>query len=162
MNLPGAPLQYVRDIWQGILNELRRVDAAENAKVDRANRFVGAQTIAAALDIQQQLAVSGDITPAQITASQNDYNPSGLLTASTLRLSSDASRNITGLVGGSDGRVVFILNVGTNAIVLTNADVLSSAANRFQFSANITLNADQSAVLQYDATSSRWRCIGKS
>lgn len=31
MNLPGAPLQYVRDIWQGILNEIRRADQ-ENFK----------------------------------------------------------------------------------------------------------------------------------
>jgi hypothetical protein len=103
--------------------------------------------------------LSADITPAQITADQNDYNPTGLSTASTLRLSSDASRNITGLAGGADGRVLLLHNVGANAIVLKDESASSTAANRFALSADITLAADQVAVVQYDSTSSRWRAI---
>ena len=45
MNFAPAPLQYVRDVWQGILNEIKRVDGQENAKRDRANTFRGDQTI---------------------------------------------------------------------------------------------------------------------
>ncbi len=48
----------------------------------------------------QSFALTGDISPSQITSNQNDYNPTGLSGASTLRLSTDASRNITGLQGG--------------------------------------------------------------
>ena len=104
-------------------------------------------------------ALSGDISPSQITADQNDYNPTGLSSASTLRLTSDASRNVTGLQGGADGRVLVLHNVGSNNIVLKDDSASSTAGNRFALSADITLGVDQAAVLQYDSTSSRWRCF---
>lgn len=113
-------------------------------------------------DLKRGIKFSGDITPSQITSNQNDYNPTDLAIASTLRLSSDASRNITGLQGGSDGRLMLVINVGSNNIVLKNADINSSAANRFLFGADITLAADQAASLQYDAISARWRARGLS
>lgn len=113
-------------------------------------------------NLPQNIQFSGDISPAQITSSQNDYNPTGLSTASVLRLDTDASRNITGLAGGADGRVIIIHNVGANAIVLKDEDAGSSAANRFALNADVTLVADECAVLQYDSTSSRWRMVGGS
>jgi len=88
-------------------------------------------------------ALTGDISPSQITSNQNDYSPTGLSTASTLRLTTDASRNITGLAGGADGRIIIIHNVGTNAIVLVDESSLSTDANRFALSADVTLNAAQ-------------------
>lgn len=106
------------------------------------------------------LAYAGDITPSQITADQNDYNPTGLSAAAVLRLSSDASRNITGLQGGSDGRVLWLYNIGANPIVLIDESGSSSAANRFAFDGNLTLAADTGCQIQYDATSSRWRLSG--
>ena len=122
-----------------------------------ANTWSGAQAAAAKLDIQQDVYFSGDISPTQITADQNDYNPTGLAASSVLRLNSDASRNVTGLQGGADGRVICIINVGSNPIVLKNQGASSSAANRFLFGIDITLAAEQSVRLWYDATSSRWR-----
>jgi hypothetical protein len=110
----------------------------------------------------QEFALTGDISPAQITDNQDDYSPTGLATASTLRLNTDASRNITGLAGGADGRLILIHNVGSNNIVLKDEDAGSSAANRFALNADLTLSADECAVLQYDSTSSRWRMIGGS
>jgi hypothetical protein len=158
MNFAPAPLQYVRDVWQGILNEIRRVDTVENAKRDRANTFRGSQTLAGLLDAQQDFRLSGDIAPAQITGNQDNFNPAGLSTASVLRLSTDASRNITGIQGGADGRVLILYNVGSFPIVLKN-DVTSTAANRFLFGADLTLQAGTGIALQYDGTSSRWRGI---
>ncbi len=114
-------------------------------------------TGAAKLNAGLQLA--GDISPSQITSDQDDYNPAGLAGASVLRLSTDASRNLTGLAGGADGRVAAIVNAGSNAIVLKDASTSSSAANRFAFGADVTLTAKQSAVLWYDATDSRWKLI---
>jgi len=107
------------------------------------------------------------LTPAQITSNQNDYNPTGFNNggspagASILRLSSDASRDITGLVGGVSGRLLIISNVGTNDIVLKHQNTGSTAANRFIFQAasDLTLSADASVTLWYDATTSRWRRI---
>jgi len=108
------------------------------------------------------LATRGDISPAQITANQNDYNPTGLADAVVLRLSSDAARDVTGLAGGADGRILTIHNVGSQTITLKDENAGSSAANRFALAADVILAGDDGAVLQYDSTSSRWRCIGSS
>lgn len=105
------------------------------------------------------------LTPAQITANQNDYNPNGWNNSSaapygatTMRLSSDASRNITSLTGGVSGRVAILMNVGAQNIVLKDDDgATGTAANRFQFNADITLLPEQAIMIIYDGTSSRWR-----
>lgn len=102
------------------------------------------------------------LTPAQITADQNDYAPTGLSSSSALRLSTNASRNITGLAGGIKDRMLAVLNIGSNNIVLNNANTSSVAANRFAFDADLTLSAGQSCILWYDTTSSRWRCVANS
>lgn len=105
-------------------------------------------------------ALTADITPTQLTANTNDYAPTGLDTANTLRLSTDASRDLTGLTGGSDGRLMIVHNVGSNALVLKNESASSTAANRFALGgADVTLAANQSVTLQYDSTSSRWRSV---
>lgn len=104
--------------------------------------------------------LTGDLSPSQVTADQNDYNPTGLSTASVLRLSSDASRNITGLSGGGDGRVIAIVNVGANPVTLRDENSSSAAANRFALGADFLLNAKQGAVLWYDSTDSRWKLLG--
>jgi hypothetical protein len=117
----------------------------------------------AAIDATGTLKLSGDISPAQITSNQNDYNPTGLSTASVLRLNTDASRNITSLQGGADGRIVVIVNVGSQALVIKDDDgSTGTAVNRFALSGDITINGDEAAIFIYDSTSSRWRCIGKS
>lgn len=107
-----------------------------------------------------QICFLSDVSPAQITADQNDYSPTGLSAASVLRLNSDAARNITGLAGGSDGRVVIIFNVGSFNIVLKDESASSSASNRFALKADITISTDGSALLVYDETTLRWRCAG--
>ncbi len=103
--------------------------------------------------------LNGVISPAQITANQNDYSPAGLSGAAVLRLSSDASHNITGLAAGANGSLLTLVNVGSNAITLQNANSGSSAANRFAFSGDVTITASQAASIWYDGTSSRWRLV---
>lgn len=113
--------------------------------------------------IFEDFALSGDISPSQITSNQNDYNPTGLADASVLRLSTDASRNLTSIAGGSDGRVLLILNVGSNNLVLKDDDgATGTAGNRFALSGDITLAGDQGAIIWYDPTSSRWRLFAAS
>jgi len=105
------------------------------------------------------------LSPAQITSNQNDYNPTGFNNggapngASILRLESDAARDITGLVGGVNGRLLIVANVGAFSITLKNEDAGSTAANRFAFASDFTLNPDQSLTVWYDGVSSRWRTI---
>jgi hypothetical protein len=103
----------------------------------------------------------GELSPAQITANQNNYNPTGLATANMLRLTSDQTRKITGLAGGVHGRKVEILNVNTaqdGDLVLTFEDPASTAANRFAFENDVVLEPTEGAVLTYDGLSARWRC----
>jgi hypothetical protein len=111
------------------------------------------------LALPRGLALSGVIAPPQITANQNDYNPTGVAAASVLQLSSDASRTVTGLAGGAEGRVVSLINIGSQPIVLPDENTSSSAANRFALGANLTVAARQAAMLRYDGTASRWRLI---
>lgn len=101
-----------------------------------------------------------DISPAQITATQNDYNPTGLSTASLVRVNSDAARSITGLAGGADGRSIVIANVGAFSITLEDEDAGSTAGNRFALAGDLVMAADTAYHLEYDATSSRWRLVG--
>lgn len=116
--------------------------------------------LASDLTVQNTVTMPGDVTPSQITSNQNDYNPASLSTAHNLRLSSDASRNITGLVAGANGRELYIYNVGSFSIVLVNQSSSSTAANRFALGADVTLTASSGILLKYDTTSSRWLAIG--
>jgi len=120
----------------------------------------GTDVVPDADDLPQRVTVSGVISPSQITSNQNDYNPTGLATASVLRLSTDASRNITSIAGGAPGRLLVIHNAGSNALVLKDDDgATGTAANRLALANDVTLAADQVAVLQYDGTTARWRAI---
>jgi len=112
------------------------------------------------LDVGEAFHLSGDLTPATITADVNNYAPSGHATVSVFRLTTDASRNITGLAGGADGRVVVFHNIGGSDLVLLDENASSTAANRFAMSnTSVILPTDQSSLLQYDSTSSRWRIV---
>jgi len=104
-------------------------------------------------------ALTGDISPSQLTSNTNDWNPTGWSTASTIRFSTDASRNITGLAGGADGRIAILNNIGSQNGVIKDEDSNSTAGNRFALSADVTIGGDSTAVFQYDGTSSRWRLL---
>lgn len=123
--------------------------------------FSGGSSHAGIMRVEGDRANNADpavISPSQITANQNDYNPTGLQYANVLRLTTDASRNITGLQKGYFGRKLMVMNVGSNDIVLTDDDgATSTAANRFEFGGNILVAPSEAVELWYDTTSSRWR-----
>lgn len=103
---------------------------------------------------------SNNLTPPQITVDQNDYAPTGHLDTTVLRLDSDAIRNITGLAGGANGRLLFIENVGSFDINFSEEDVLSTLTNRFV--QGFTLAPNTSALIRYDGIIARWRTIATS
>lgn len=111
--------------------------------------------------LTSEFIVSGVISPSQITAQQDNYSPTGLSTASVLRLTSDASRDITGIALGQAGKVLLIHNIGVQNIVLKDESASSTAANRFALVGDITLTGDESTLIQYDAVSSRWRALSR-
>lgn len=107
----------------------------------------------------KSFALTGDISPAQLTSDVNDWNPAGLADASGIRVDTNGNWSMTGLAGGSDGRVVIIHYVGSFTLKLPSEHAGSTAANRLALNADITLGPNQSAPLQYDATSARWRSL---
>lgn len=105
---------------------------------------------------------TGSIAPTQLSANTNDWAPTDLATTSVIRASTDASRNLTGLSGGVDGREFEIHNVGSNALVLKDQDANSTAANRFLLGSDVTLSANQTIKLWYDLTTARWRQVSNT
>lgn len=103
--------------------------------------------------------LDGAIAPSQITADQNNYNPTGLSTASVLLLDSDARWNVTGLAGGTAGRCLLLIYVGANSLQLTDEDAASTAANRFAFSHDFPLEPGYPLLLWYDGSAARWRSV---
>ncbi len=112
--------------------------------------------------VSKSFALPGTLAPAALAANTNNYNPAGLADASTLWLTATAPVNLTGLAGGAAGRILIVVNEGTNVITLTNEDSNSSAANRFDFpgGASFRLTQDKSLLLQYDSVKARWRSVG--
>jgi hypothetical protein len=99
------------------------------------------------------------VSPTALSGNVNDYNPTGLSAARTLRIDGGAAdRNITGIAGGFNNRRLRIVNVGTtNSLVLVNNSGSSSAGNKFLLPADTTLPINTSLDLVYDGTSTVWR-----
>lgn len=117
----------------------------------------GALVNADRLSILGGFRLAEDITPSQITADQNDYNPTGLSTSAIIRLHSDATRNITGIVPPSgDGDILFLRNIGVNNIILADDDANSAATNRFYFNGDVTLAPGETFAIIYDDVENIW------
>lgn len=117
----------------------------------------GGVTINGLTEFIAAVALASPSSPTQITANQNDYAIG--TTVNTLRINSDAARDITGFASGSIGRILTVTNVGSFTITFKNESASSTAGNRFAFGADYALTAGSSMILQYDSTSSRWRKI---
>ncbi len=108
------------------------------------------------------------ITPATLTATANDYNPTGFADCNMIRQDIDANnRQITGFVAPSVGvnRIIRINNLNTSGFDLRfqHNDAGSVAANRLLLrdDANKSIKPNETAGFWYDHTSSRWRPLGR-
>jgi|JI102314A1RNA_FD_contig_81_1295135_length_2375_multi_2_in_0_out_0_2 hypothetical protein len=63
--------------------------------------------------------------------------------------------------GVCDGKMIILVNVGNYTISLKKDNTGSSAANRFSFYKDVALTTKQGITLIYDATSQRWRMVGR-
>ena len=104
------------------------------------------------------------ITPSTLTATANDYSPTGFATTNMIRQDIDANnREITGFVAPSAGvnRIIRINNINASGFDLRfqHNDAGSVAANRFYLrdDANKAIKPNETAAFWYDHTSSRWR-----
>jgi hypothetical protein len=98
------------------------------------------------------------LSPTQITAWQNNYNPSSWAnTVGVLRINSNQFHFLSGLTATTDGHTVRIFNTGSYPIGLYNQNTDSTAANRFSFDDHDVIILPQNSVeLYYDGTASRW------
>ena len=100
----------------------------------------------------------GPTTVTQIAADTNNWALGANIRH--YRVSSDASRNVTGIsIGQLTGQEFFVWNVGSFNIVFKNEDASSTAANRIltPSAADFTLVPGGIAFFVYDGTSSRFR-----
>lgn len=95
-----------------------------------------------------------------ITSQQNNFNPSGMSTANTLRITSTGTQSITGMANGSAERIYVLHNVGSGTIRLISQSSASTAANRFALSSD-TVNITPNGVMiaKYDSLASRWNVM---
>jgi hypothetical protein len=108
------------------------------------------------------------ISPAQITTDVDDYQGQGSGTAmrGLLRLDTDASRIMSGidattaLFSEADDELRLV-NIGSFDLVLGHEDVGSVATNRIvsPTGVDLVLGPDESALLWYDGTITRWRIL---
>lgn len=129
------------------------------AAVFATSPTIAAPTISGLANFSGARRDSTQSAPAQITADQNDYNPSSVVcaTSSTLIINSDAARNITGMAGGVAGCDLFLFNNGSFTITLKDGSASSSAGNKFAFGADFALGSKAAAHLKYDGSGSVWR-----
>lgn len=106
------------------------------------------------------LIVDNTINPTQITGNTNDYAPTGIVTAATIRMSASAPFDLTGVATGVNnvnGRELTIVNIGASTITIRSESASSSASNRFSLNADFALAQNMAAMFVYDGTSARWR-----
>lgn len=100
---------------------------------------------------------SGIITPTSLTGSNNNWNPTGLSTASTIRANATSSASLTGLTAQSDGRLIILQNINASTTITLNDENASSTAdNRFALGVDVVIGPKSSRLLRYDGTLSRW------
>lgn len=105
------------------------------------------------------------ISPSAIGGTVADYAPTGFASATMILQNTSSGVNMSGLAGGTSGRVLIMCNTGANGINLQNENAGSTASNRFRaLSAdNVQLagiaNGNSCAWLFYDSVVSRWRVV---
>lgn len=98
-----------------------------------------------------------EIAPPQITANQDNYNPTGMSSAAVLLLTSDAARDVTGFATGVGGRWIWVYNTGAFNVTLKH-QVTSSAANqiRGRGGADTVLTPSTGVQLYYSPSLTKW------
>jgi hypothetical protein len=107
---------------------------------------------------------AAELSAPLLTADVNDWNPRGLDTAITVRLRSDASRNITGLATTDTrrGRWILLFNGGSFDVVLKHNDPASRETYRISCpnGTDLTLQSGDSVWVMYDKLAHVWRAVG--
>jgi hypothetical protein len=99
------------------------------------------------------------LTPATFGVAQHDYDPTSWSTTTVARLTPTANVNLTGLAGGTSGRIITITNVAASFEIVIKHEITSTTTNRFTMpnSRDWTMGGGCSMSFFYDGTTTRWR-----
>ena len=103
------------------------------------------------------------ITPTTLSGNTNNYNPTGLSTASVIRISASTNISLTGIQAPSPAtnKTIFLINVGSGNVLLVRNNPASLAANQFKNNNDIMLNSNETVILWYDIVTQAWRAMGQ-
>jgi hypothetical protein len=103
----------------------------------------------------------GYIAPS-LTASVNDWAPTGLSGARTVKISSTGAYSITGMAAGSEGEEKLLNNASGSTLTLPHNSASSAAANRWYCpgAASFSLTTLRTVLVRYDGDVSRWCVVG--
>lgn len=136
---------------------------------DANNRYDIALTAVPDFAVNETFSLRGILSPAQITANQNNYNPAGLADTTIVRVSSNANNLfIGGIAGGAKGRVLIWENVGTFSLDFDHENTSSTDVNRILgvtgAAGRHSMQAGEGAVMYWDNAAAagvgRWQIIG--
>lgn len=103
------------------------------------------------------------LRPAQLTATTNNWNPTGFSTYSnqTIIFSGDGNfQTVTGLTAATrDGVTKTFRNDGTNCVVFAKQHTSSSSGNRFDFTRDLVFLPQMEATLKYDSVGADWTLV---
>jgi hypothetical protein len=100
------------------------------------------------------------ITP-EFSGEQDNWSPSGIGTATTIRFSSSSYSTITGITSGIEGRILILENNGAMPTKLASNNSNSSGTNQFGFNRNVFLSPNDAVEMIYDGTNNLWRLSTK-
>ncbi|MCA9324890.1 right-handed parallel beta-helix repeat-containing protein [Candidatus Saccharibacteria bacterium] len=129
-------------------------------------------TIAGALTVTEATTFNGNLTVATgnvafqagtnfSTTGQSDNVNFG--TGAVFRLTGASAQTITGIAGGTNGRMITLINAAANDAIITNNDTANSDADKVIVTgtgADLNLSVGAAITLIYDSTDSIWRVIG--
>jgi hypothetical protein len=103
---------------------------------------------------------SPSLTSTSVTATNGSTtNNLNIGSATYIKVSGPTSAfTITGLTGGTDGKMIILYNTSSGNMTLKNQSTSSTAANRVitTTGADVTTTGDGSITMLYDGTQSRW------
>jgi len=159
----GVDLQFfkidgVNGLSESVISNVMTLDAALLLPRDGSRSMTGTLDMATqVVKAQGYLSINDTIA-----AQQNNYTPTGWDTADKLRLTLTGAQTITGFVAPTSAGTTrkAIVNIDSaDALTIANESASSTAANRIACPGGVDLVVPfgGAAIIDYDATSSRWR-----